>query len=156
MVDNNWHTLLILPKKSGYYKVKYFERGAGGMCTESFYYDTKTGWDVPTKYIISLWREESSEELKGDYECDECGYAEHNPIDRICPKCGGELCYMMTLQDLVAELTKENDQLRAENERLRSGLLEIANIFSNGGLRTVTMADRCVMIAQQALKEVKE
>ena len=46
------------------------------------------------------------------------------------------------------------DKLRAENERLRSGLLEIANVFSNGGIRTVTMADKCVMIAEQVLKEV--
>jgi hypothetical protein len=59
------------------------------------------------------------EELKGDYECDECGHAEHNPKDNICPKCGGELCYMMTLQDLVDELNKDNNQLRAENEKLK-------------------------------------
>ena len=46
------------------------------------------------------------------------------------------------------------DALRAENEKLRNTLFEIANIFSNGGIRTVTMADKCVMIAQQALNEV--
>jgi len=61
MDSDNWHTLLILPKKSGYYKVKYFVRDAGGMCTESFYYDEKEGWDIPTKYTVSLWKKESEE-----------------------------------------------------------------------------------------------
>ena len=85
-----------------------------------------------------------SEELKGDYECDECGYAEHNPKDKICPKCGGELSYMMTLQDLVAEITKENDQLRSENEKLKEALRYIVD-------RGYTGAS---YVAQQALNEV--
>ena len=61
MDNENWHTLLILPKKSGYYKVKYFDKDAEGMCTESFYYDTKIGWDIPLKITISLWCKESEE-----------------------------------------------------------------------------------------------
>ena len=59
MNNDNWYTLLILPPKSGYYTVKYFEVEAGGMCTQSFYYDEKTGWDIPTKYTVSLWREKN-------------------------------------------------------------------------------------------------
>ena len=61
MSNNNWHTPLILPKQSGYYVVKHFDKEASGMCTESFYYDMKTGWDIPTKYTVSLWKEKSEE-----------------------------------------------------------------------------------------------
>ena len=70
---------------------------------------------------------------------------------KIHPYC--DIC-TSDFQAVVDHLKVENDQLRAENERLRAALLEIANIFSKGGLRTVTMADRCVMIAEQALNEV--
>lgn len=61
-----------------------------------------------------------NEELKGDYECDECGYTTHNPINKICHNCGGELVYIMTWQDEIEVLTKERDQLKAENDRLKS------------------------------------
>ena len=55
MENENWHTLLILPKKSGYYKVKYFDQESGDEFTKSIYYDVKTGWDLSLKYTISLW-----------------------------------------------------------------------------------------------------
>jgi hypothetical protein len=57
MESEKWHTLLILPKKSGYYKVKYFNKKASGTFIETVYYDVKTGWDLSLKYTISLWKE---------------------------------------------------------------------------------------------------
>ena len=57
MENENWHTLLILPKKSGYYKVKYFDQESGDAFIKSVYYDVKTGWNLPLKYTISLWQE---------------------------------------------------------------------------------------------------
>ena len=60
MMDNeNWNTLLIIPRKSGYYKVKYFDQESGDAFTKSVYYDVKTGWDLSLKYTISLWKKES-------------------------------------------------------------------------------------------------
>ena len=55
-----------------------------------------------------------NDELIGDYECSECGYAEHNPKTRICTECGGEMCYMMTTQDELNEAEKEITALRSQ------------------------------------------
>ena len=95
-------------------------------------------------------------ELKGYYECDECSHAEYNPKNRVCSKCGGELVYMMTLQDEVDEIRKERDKLRAENERLRETLREIANSAGIDGCGFTSgegHAD-CVWKARKALNEV--
>ena len=64
------------------------------------------------------------EELKGDYECDECGYTTHNPINKICHNCGGELVYIMTWQDEIEVLTKERDKLKIENDWYKEKNLE--------------------------------
>lgn len=57
-INEEWHTLLILPKKSGFYTIKYFRYDdTGGMLTGKYWYDIKLGWDVPYHYTISLWKE---------------------------------------------------------------------------------------------------
>lgn len=76
-----------------------------------------------------------NKELKGDYECDECGYTTHNSTSRICHNCGGELVYMMTWQDEIEVLTKERNQLKAENKQLKEAL---GNLF-----------DRCMKADEQ-------
>ena len=97
-----------------------------------------------------------SEELKGDYECDECGYTVHDPIDKVCRVCGGELVYMMTWQDEIEILTKERNNLIAENKKLREKFQKLSDIpietYTLGEIKDIAMVMR--YIAQQALKEV--
>jgi len=54
-------------------------------------------------------------ELKGDYQCDVCGRTEHDPQSYECQRCGGIMCQIITVED----------QLRAENAKLREALKEL-------------------------------
>ena len=61
-----------------------------------------------------------NEKLYGDWECDDCGLSIHNPNSEMCPKCHGQLSYMITEHDEVTILRRQVKNLIKAGDVLAS------------------------------------